>query len=149
MNKYHKIMDEALMQLLEALSNDQEPYGVVVSPDDNWEFPLPKEIAGVKPILLNISGWTLEQSYVEKNSLYLKVAFGDDENSKRFSPGDILAVLDKDGRQLYQRVFITEERKPEYTLKSLIGMPPNDAPDGVKNSMDAMRRNNPDAFKKE
>lgn len=149
MSKYHKMMDEALMFLLQSLTDDNEPFGVIVSQTDDWEFPLPKELVVDKPIFLKISGWALEQSCVEKERLYIRIAFGDNENSKYFHPGEIFAVLDAEGKPLYQRVFTTEMKKPEYTLKSLIGMPPNDAPVGVKNSMDAMMKNNPKIFKRE
>ncbi len=149
MNKYQLIMETALQTLLAEYIADQEPFNIIVPTTDNWEFPLHSDIVKKKSIVLAFSGWALEQvCLVGHNGLYVKLAFGDDENSKTFSLSEVHAVLTNDGSALYQRVFDSTETKEEYTLKSLIGMPPNSSPEGVKNSMNAMKKNNPGAFDK-
>jgi len=147
MSKYTDIMDEALMSLLRELTNDCVPFNIVISSTDNWEFPLPKNLVAEKHILLSVTGWALEQTYVVDGELYVRLAFGDNENSKYIKPGEIFVVMDDARAPLYQRVFETEMKKKTYTLKSLIGMKPNVDPAGLKNSMDTIKRHNKDKFK--
>jgi len=148
MSKYTDIMDEALMSLLRELTNDCVPFNIVISSTDNWEFPLPKNLVAEKYIFLSVAGRDLEQAYVDNGELYLRLAFGDYENSKYIKPGEILAVMDDTRAPIYQRVFETEiKKKKTYTLKSLIGMKPNVDHAGLKNSMDTIKRHNKDKFK--
>ncbi len=147
MNKYQEIMDEALVALLRALLDDQEPFGVVVSWSDDWEYPLPLEVPTDHPLLLNIKGWSLEQSYITDKKLWLRVAFGDSENGRYFSPDEILAVVGEDGGSLYHRVFDSTPPVKEYTMKSLMDMVPDPSAPDIENSMNAMRKNNPDIGK--
>lgn len=147
MSKYTDIMDEALMSLLHSLTEDRTPFNIVIASTDDWEFPLPKGITAEKHILLSVTGWALEHSYVDNGELYVRLAFGNNENSKYIKPGEILVVMDDAGSPLYQRVFRTEAKKRTFTLKSLMDMKPNADSSRVKNSMDAMKRNNKDKFK--
>ena len=142
-------MEDSLIGLVGELVKDQAPFHIVVSTTDDWEFPLDPKITKVKSMVLSISGWALEQAYLDENNmLYIRLAFGDSENSKAFYFSEIHAVLDQQQMPLYQRVFDSTIKKEEYTLKSLIGMPPGDSPEGIRTSMDAMKKNNPGAFKK-
>ena len=135
-------MEEALKELLTVLISDQTPFSIVVPTADDWEFPLDTEIASQKMMMLALNGWSLEQASMSgAYGIYIKIAFGDNENSKVFNLGDIHGVIDKDGKPLFQRVFSGIHQEQGYTLKGLIDS------EGAKNSMDAMKRNNPGKFK--
>lgn len=119
LTKYQKYMENSLKNMIKAMIEDQVSFSIIVGSADNWEKPLPKN----RPpsFMINLSGWSLEESYVhdDMSGIFVKTAFGETENSKAVKFSEISTVLDDKGSPLFIRVFEAEESK-EYSFKELL-----------------------------
>lgn len=155
----YQLMAEKYFAGLMREVDESGDYAVVVPIDDRWEFPLPTSISGlasspgsqkIATMTISISNWARENSFYEYDTGELTVvtAFGDVENSAIFSSLEILALLDDTGQTIYVKPYFIQKKKKEekddpYTLKGLI-----DKHTISEKSMNAMKKNNPDLFKK-
>ena len=150
MTKYQRKLEQALKEVVGEMIYDQEPFSIIVAVTDDWEFPLPREILENNVMRLSLSGWALEQARLDPDlsgGLYVRVAFGDEENSRTFDFSEIHGVLDAELKPLFQRVFDSKDDTAKYTLKGLMRSKVDE--EGVKRSMDAMRKYNPNMGKGE
>lgn len=90
----------------------------IIFSDDksNWSKPIPNDLPEI--LVIDIINWTLENTKVEDEYLYLTTAFGREEYSKFFHFNEILSIVDLDGKLLYNKIMELEET--QYTLYNLI-----------------------------
>ncbi len=135
-------------------------YSIIVPHDDRWEHPLPEmqqhpEQRGPRVLTITITGWTREESFFNHSDkkMHVTTAFGEEENFATFDTTEILGILDSAGNIIYSKTYYIPKIKEKqskappsgkHTLRSLIGeAEPNET------SMNAMKKNNPNMFKKE
>ncbi len=133
-------------------------YQVAVVLDDRWENPLPEIRAatlvpsGPPVVIISVTQWTRENSYFdeETGTLHIKTAFGEEENSASFLHTEILGVLDMNGNLVYAKTYFIEKSpmkdKPEDITEDL--RKKSVYRDGIKQSMSALMKNNPQLSKK-
>ena len=103
-------------------------YSLLVPTTDDWEYDLPSTLDDANYMKLEITGWTHEESYLDTDGIYLKVAFGEDENSKFFNFDQILSLMDLDGKPIltnlnYKPIIdksIIPEPETKHTMKSIM-----------------------------
>ena len=120
---------------------------------DDWEYALPDNV-NKDGILLDIKNWSLDQSYITDEGIFIQTAFGEEENSKMFSFDDVIQVISFDNQLLYQKVIMFENQKPKEVKKPDNGSfktkkvkPYDENSDGVVYSMKKMKELN-GSFKK-
>jgi len=103
------------------------PFGLVIWNNNDWDYELPEEILSMNKdqIQLDISGYSLESSFIEGNQVYLKAAFGDQEYTKALNPGDIFAIIDEKGRAMAVNEFGYKAVEIEDTKTSTPQAPKN------------------------
>jgi len=146
MNKYQAIMENALRETVGQMIYDGNPFSIIIATASPWEFPLPRELAESKFMKLTIAGWSLEQAYVDPddiNRMFVRVAFGDEENSKFINFSEIHAVMDSDDSPLFQRVFDSREIEKPLTMRGLMLDADNMPKEGMDRSMKSMIDKNP------
>lgn len=144
-------IEEWFKKMIEDIDNKFDNYAIlIVANDEHWEHPLPDlqlsrlSQDGPKVFAVQIANWTREQSYYdpEKNGFVLTIAFGEDENYGFIPSEDIMGILNSDGIAVFVKSYhITRPAKKEKSK-------PEVSESGVKNSMDAMLKNNPNLKKK-
>jgi len=99
------------IELLKGVLEEEFYKGVklVLINSDTWDFDLPETINKMKQIVIDIKGWTLEQSYVDDEGIFIMTAFGDDEYSRHFSFDEVINVISLEGRLLYQKIMGLDE----------------------------------------
>ena len=72
---------------------------------NTWEHSLPQQFKDEKAILLDIKGWSLEQTYLTDEGVFVQTAFGDEENSRLFLFDEIINVVSFEDEVLYQKTI--------------------------------------------
>ena len=154
--KLVSIMENSIVSILAEIEESRLEFSVVVPFDDRWRpninIETPEEGTGMKIIRVSISNWTREQSFfnLEDNSLWIKTAFGEEESEAVFKASEILQIADMHNNALFVKPYMLAKRRDpdpaeaSYSVRGLMGEPePEDT------SMAAMKKNNPDLFKKD
>lgn len=135
-------------ELLFSIDSEFDDYQLaVIKNDEFWEHPLPDWVKGARMpgggpevIVIAIKGWTREESYFdeEEDGMFLKVAFGDDENTAFVPTNDVMGILNSSGQLVYAKT---------YSIESSTGkkekLPSGVTEDGISASMEALLKNNP------
>lgn len=111
-----------------------------------WELPLPEEIKDAKFITLDISGWTLEESYITDDGIFIRTAFGEIENSKEFYFDEIINIGDREGNTLYHKTMKLKSPVDEVKMEKIPGVKSfkvNEDSEGIKRSMGKLRLSKP------
>jgi len=108
---------ENTLILLQTLIAENQPFRVVIHQNDDWDFPLPKEILEKHKdsLTLDITLEAIEQIQYYEDSQYpvLKIMFGDNEYNKEIYPEDIIAIINiEDNQPLIVNSF-NLSKKPE------------------------------------
>lgn len=143
------ILEECAKILVAQMIEDGHDFMVIIPPFDDWEFPLPEKILKGNGLPISISGWTKEESYVDKDGLFIKTAFGEDENSKLVPFWQIGAIVDEKQNTIFTKPYPLQDPTPapmiatgeKHSMKSVMTMPSEDDA-GVRDSMNAFRKNN-------
>ena len=149
MNKYKQIVEDALKALVRAVDADGD-YWLVFSTKVSWKNPLPKEILEAPHLIIQITGWSREESAADEGGVFIMTAFGEEQNSCYLPYWEIIAVMDENKEVLFQRTFEGENpEKGKHSIASLMGASADKlgtVTEGESVSMKAMMRNNPGMF---
>lgn len=148
--KIYDAVEAAMLYAIEELEPLSE-YGIIVKTTDDWAFPLPAEVLKTKEIMISISGWTRENTYLEEDNLHVITAFGEEENSRVFGVDEILGIV-ADGRIVLAKGFErSSEKKSKYIEENnytVKGMIHDSETKEAKESMRLMEKHNKDLLKK-
>jgi len=137
-------------ELLFQIDTEFDEYQVAVIADDRWEKPLPDNLPKTRlgsdgPIvfIISISGWTRENSYYdqEPDGLFIKTAFGEEENSAFFPHEEVMGLLDMTGHMVYVKTYSIDPKGREHDNNDAINLP-EETPE-MKKSMEILLKNNP------
>ena len=111
--KQHTIdaIELAFKNLLLNEEQNSEGYCILVQTIDDWEYELPAELIKTSLMKINIKDWTREESYTDNNGIYVKTAFGEDENSKFFPFNEIIGLYNFEDEQLFIKPYVHNMKK--------------------------------------
>ena len=119
-------------QIIENEHNNALKYSLVVPVVNDWAHQLPEHVLSSKYMKLDITEWSMEETYITDQGVHVTVAFGSDENYKLFTFEQILSVLDSKDNIIITNYLYGTIPEPvvemKHTLKGLI-KPTND-PEG-------------------
>ncbi len=98
----------------------KEGYCIMVSTTDDWQYPIPAHTKGVDYMRIDITGWTKEESYLDESGIYVKTAFGEEENSKFFPYSQILGLMTPEGISIFTKPYILKTEEKKYSLKDVM-----------------------------
>ena len=109
--KQHTIdaIELAFKNLLLNEEQNSEGYCILVQTIDDWEYELPAELIKTSLMKINIKDWTREESYTDNNGIYVKTAFGEDENSKFFPFNEIIGLYNFEDEQLFIKPYVNKK----------------------------------------
>jgi hypothetical protein len=155
-NEIVEVVEDYFISMLDEIDEKME-YQVAVIHDDRWAFPLPD--MNTRPIMpggdnvmiVAIAGWTREVSHfdIETGTLYVRTAFGEEENYATFNHAEVLGILDMAGNLIYAKTYIIDNSKSRaFNKKGSEKAREEKKREGIEQSMSILMKNNPSLVKK-
>ncbi len=120
-------LEKAFKDIITNEHNNSSGYRIIVPTTDDWEYSLPTELLKHELMRLDIINWSREESYLDKSGIYIKIAFGEDENSKFFNFQDIVSIYSIEGEELFTKKYYKKaqtipepDTKISHTLSSIM-----------------------------
>lgn len=136
------VVERKFRELLFQIDTEFESFKIMVKHNPSiWENPLPDSIKILDVnngrdavIVIGIQNWTREESYYDKESggMFVRTAFGGDENSALIPSSDIVGIMDEKGNVVYFKTYnliaekqgekpsVTTEEGTKYSMKMLM-----------------------------
>jgi len=140
--KHTNIQKSLIKSVIEAES--QSGYKLLLENNDNWNYELPENLKSQPTIVLDIVGWSLENSYLVDDGLFITVAFGENEYERLVDLDEILSIATMDGKLIYQKIMRFERnQKPKMELSRKIKIPKEvEETDAMVYSMETLKKLN-------
>lgn len=144
------ITEDFFAELLYEIDTNFDEYQLAVVADDRWERPLPKDLPksrlgsdGPMVFVISITGWTREESFYdrERDGMFIKTAFGNDENYAFFPHEEVMGILDMSGHMVYVKTYAIDPGEREHEADATPEIP--EETEEMRKSMEVMLKNNP------
>ena len=140
----NNIISTAVLDIVKAYINNQEPFTLIINNNHNWDKALPDRLGS--RFLLNMENTDLEDSYVDDNGdIVLTIGINDVVYTTALISADIHAVGPLKKEPLITKQFKEELALPVTTSKA--NTIPSNA--DIVHSMQLFELHNPQLFNKE
>jgi len=135
-NKFNELIKEIITHEFD----NSDVVKLLLPSTDNWECPLPSSVTASSYFVIDLVNWSKEESHHDDNGIYIRVAFGNEENSKFFRWDEIKGILASDNKFVVLKPYDTNEIAVPKNL-SMKDVMHDDK--GQKKSMESLLKKNP------
>ena len=114
-NDFKGYFNEVVYDVIANMVNNQVPFRLVLSTDDDWDKPLPKEVLTNKVLVLDINDQTLEDTYFDDTEKLIRITtgFNGEAYTKLIMTHQVVAVLDiTTGQPIVLKPYKNEKPSP-------------------------------------
>ena len=120
MNNIDRLHKDLIAGIITELFN-KDGARFLLNNSDTWNKPLPEMIANTVGLMIEVSNWSLEESYLTDNGVFIKCSFDEDEYSKEFIFDDIIMIMSLENEEpCYEKIRVFNEPVTEYSLLGLM-----------------------------
>jgi len=148
-----ELISGSMLEIALIKIEDFEPFSFIVNNGNDWNKPLPDNLASQAQFIIDVKNDTLESATVDDNGFWIECEFGGELYSKVFYAADIQGFVDENYKPLLMKSFVESHKKPdEKKVKELLKVDLSEITDkmdqaGLAHSMKCFQENNPQLFK--